>query len=1145
MSTEELTERVSAWVEEYRWSGDPAAILDATAGRDAAALWRAVRGVDLDTAPPALEALFLRACRALGRLHYWRHRESAGDRRQAELARALVCLEAVADDHHAVPPELHPLVGRFTDPDAQAEAADALLAASARLPDPAVLDAAILLMTPAVRAVPRRDPRRGVRLSHLCLALRRRHERDGAAADLDAAVAAGEEAADIADGRGEPAPAAWAHLAAAYRCRHRLRGRAGDLRRAVALLERRLAVTGADVTALAELAGACRQRYEQTGDPAHIERAVALADQAVQCAGDQPGAALLVSLGGALLLRYERTGAWPDLCRAADLSERALSALPPDHPDRGAHLAAAASVLLKRHEHSRSPQDVRAAVDLYEQALATLPDDDRARPGLLRGLAGALHQRHLSTGGDADLDRAVTLAGWVLAAVPPGHPDRAAVTMEVAAVHLTRHAHTGVLADLARAIDLAGPVLAAGGPPPWLSTLGDAYRQRHGVTGDLADLDRAIALGERAVAGTDVGLAARQVRLATAYWRRDRERHLDREDDPGREGDPGRGSDLDREGDLDRGSDLDRAVEVATRAVAGTPADHAERPGRLSLLAELRLDRFRRGGAPGDADEAVHLGELALATAPAGHPGRARFIATVCAAHLERDAGLVDPDRLRDLAAGDTGALGSAALDRLAADHAAGSLALAAGDAPLAVRLLDRAVALLPSAAPREAGWADQQHRLGRQAGLVGDAVAAHCAAGDPAGAVEVAELGRGVLLASQATTRVDPGLAERGPHLAARFAWVCERLNAPDFPADERRRWWADHDALLAEIRRVPGLEGFLAAPRLADLRPAVEGGYAVLVNPSRHRGDAVIVPPDAPPWQVELPALRLSDVDARVSRLLGAFERRASPARLVRDVLNWLDEAVVGPVLAALPATEAAPCRVWWLPTGPLGLLPLHAAGAAPDVLVSSYVPSLRALRAARARPATTRREHLTVALPHTPGLADLPAAAREAAALGGTVLTGERATAGRVVPAIEAATWAHFACHGVLDPVSQAGSGLRLFDRTLRLPEVGGLRLAEAELAYLSACSTANHGLRYADEVLHLASAFQLAGFRHVVASLWPLDDGTALKAARAFYRGLPDAPVADGAATVLHRVTRQLRAANPDRPDLWAPLIHSGP
>ncbi|MDG4830594.1 CHAT domain-containing protein [Solwaraspora sp. WMMD1047] len=1117
---------MTAWVEDYHSSGDPAAILDATANRDAAALWRAVRGVDLDSASASLEALFLMACSALGWLHYRRHGESADDRRHAELARALVCLDAVADDHHAVPAELHPLVGRFTDPDAQAEAAQALLAASARLPDPALLDAAILLMTPAAKASPRRDCRRGVRLSHLCLALRRRFERNGAEADLDAAVVAGEEAAEIADGRGEAAPAVWTHLAAAYRCRYRLRGRSGDLRRAVGLLERRLAVTGADVAALGELGEAYRQRYEQTGDPTHVDRAVTLTDQAVTHAGDQASPALLLNLSGALLLRYERTGARSDLRRATTLSERAVSGLPRDDPDRGAHLAVAASVLLKRHERSRSTEDIHRAVDLYEQALATLADDDRARPSLLRGLARALHQRHLTTGDSTDLDRAVTLARWVLAAISPVHPERAAVTMDLAAVHLTRHTHTGVLADLAQAIDLAKRALTPDGPPPWLSTLGEAYQQRYLVTGDITDLDQAVAIGERATTGTDIGLAARQVRLATAYWCRHRSANRER--------------------------DLDRAVELAARALSGTPADHAQLPGRQALLAEMRLDRYRLAGVTGDADAAIDLSERALASVPANHPGRSRFLATTCAAHLERGVTALDPGQLRDLSARVVETLGAAPLDRTTAHHAAGSLALATGDAPLAVKLLDQAVALLPSVAPREAGWADQQHRYGRLAGLVGDAVAAHCAAGDPSGAVEVAELGRGVLLASQANTRVDlVELAEHNPRLADRFGWVCERLNTPDFPVDERRRWWADYDALLAEIRQLPRLERFLAAPRHTDLRLAVTGGRAVLVNASRHRSDAVIIQPDTPPSLVELPALRLSDVNARVSRLLDAFEGQPSPATarrrsgVVREILAWLAEVVVDPVVAALTVTEAAPCRVWWLPTGPLGLLPLHAAGTAPDLLVSSYTPSLRALRATRTRPPATQRLRLTVALPHTPGLPDLPAASREAAALGSTVLTGEQATADRVVPAIKAATWAHFACHNVLDPISQTDSGLRLFDRTLRLPEIGSLQLPEAELAYLSACSTANHGIRYADEVLHPVSAFQLAGFRHVVACLWPLDDSTALKAARAFYRGLPDSPAADDAAAVLHQVTRHLRATNPDRPDLWAPFIHSGP
>lgn len=104
---------------------------------------------------------------------------------------------------------------------------------------------------------------------------------------------------------------------------------------------------------------------------------------------------------------------------------------------------------------------------------------------------------------------------------------------------------------------------------------------------------------------------------------------------------------------------------------------------------------------------------------------------------------------------------------------------------------------------------------------------------------------------------------------------------------------------------------------------------------------------------------------------------------------------------------------------------------------------------------------------------------------------------------------------------------------------------LRLDEAELAYLSACSTARVGLQHANEVIHLASAFQLAGFRHVIASLWPLADGVAAAAARAFYQQLPDRSDANAAAATLRAVTLHLRESHPKRPDLWASLVHSGP
>jgi hypothetical protein len=436
-------------------------------------------------------------------------------------------------------------------------------------------------------------------------------------------------------------------------------------------------------------------------------------------------------------------------------------------------------------------------------------------------------------------------------------------------------------------------------------------------------------------------------------------------------------------------------------------------------------------------------------------------------------------------------------------------------------------------------------------------AVAAHCAVDDPAGALEIAELGRGVLLASQANTRVDlVDLADRDSQLASRFRWVCERLNTPDFPAQERKRWWADYDRLLGTIRELPGLGDFLAPPRLAGLRPAAAGGCVILVNASSSRSDAVVIRADADPVTVTLPGLRLADVEANVAALLEVFDdelptmaMRRRRREVVSDILGWLWDAAVAPVLATLPAESPTPPRVWWLPTGLLGLLPLHAAGhpgqpGALDTTVSSSIPSLRALREARDRPPARNRSSLTVALHRTPGQQELSGAVDDATH-SDAVLTDEEATASHVLTALQQATWAHFACHAVADTASQVNSGLWLHDRMLRLPEIGGLRLREAELAYLSACSTANHGIRYADEVLHLGSAFHLAGFRHVIASLWPLDDTSAAEAARSFHNALPHSPVASDAAAVLRTITLSLRNKYPGRPDLWAPLIHSGP
>jgi CHAT domain-containing protein len=284
----------------------------------------------------------------------------------------------------------------------------------------------------------------------------------------------------------------------------------------------------------------------------------------------------------------------------------------------------------------------------------------------------------------------------------------------------------------------------------------------------------------------------------------------------------------------------------------------------------------------------------------------------------------------------------------------------------------------------------------------------------------------------------------------------------------------------------------------------------------------------------------------------------------------LGWLWDAVAGPVLDRLgicgPPRDGEPWpRLWWCPSGLLSLLPLHAAGhhdtvsdAAPrtvlDRVVCSTTPTLRALAHSRRgadspRPCANRA--VVVAMPKTPGSnADLPGAAAEAALIRRhfpgevTVLTGTAATHDAVLAALAGASWAHFACHGHSDLVDPSACRLLLADhhnRPLTVVDLARLRMDNSELAFLSACSTARPSGRLAEEVIHLASAFQLAGYRHVIGTLWPIGDRHAVDVADLVYPAIVGG--ADVAAAV-HGATRRMRDRWPSDPSVWASHIHVG-
>jgi CHAT domain-containing protein len=189
----------------------------------------------------------------------------------------------------------------------------------------------------------------------------------------------------------------------------------------------------------------------------------------------------------------------------------------------------------------------------------------------------------------------------------------------------------------------------------------------------------------------------------------------------------------------------------------------------------------------------------------------------------------------------------------------------------------------------------------------------------------------------------------------------------------------------------------------------------------------------------------------------------------------------------------------------------------------------------------------------MPDTPDAAALPGAAEEAKLVLGLVgerahlLEGPAATHDAVLAGLPGARWAHFACHGLSDLRDPSAGRLLLHDHRaepLTVLDVMRLHLEDAELAFLSACETARAGVQLPDESVHLASAFQLAGFRHVIATLWPIGDRPAVRVAAGVYTALTRDGEARAAAAALHAAIRQMRAVLPEQPSVWAAYTHSG-
>lgn len=117
----------------------------------------------------------------------------------------------------------------------------------------------------------------------------------------------------------------------------------------------------------------------------------------------------------------------------------------------------------------------------------------------------------------------------------------------------------------------------------------------------------------------------------------------------------------------------------------------------------------------------------------------------------------------------------------------------------------------------------------------------------------------------------------------------------------------------------------------------------------------------------------------------------------------------------------------------------------------------------------------------------------------------------------------------------------------DGYLSAEEIQYLDLSACDVAVLSACETALGSERAGNGLMSLRRAFEVAGAKTVISSLWKVDDRAAAELMKGFYENylLHDMPKAEALHQAKLALLRQNRAETGDaRPSTWGAFVLSG-
>lgn len=1004
----------------------------------------------------------------------------------------------------------------------------------------------------ALRETPADHTDHACRLDNLGWQLHLRYRRLGELKDLEMAIELGEQAVREIPGNHPDRTAILCNLGKHRGERYNHLGAFEDLESAIGWSEKALAATPENhpdhAAMLSNMSVNFGNRYHQLGVIEDLQKAIELGAQALrETPQDQyDWVCRLDRLGMYLASRFDRLGALKDLEMAIEWSKHALDATPAGHLDRASRLDRIGNNYDRRYHRLGILEDLEKAIERGEQALEATPTEHPDRASMLANLASYLSARYSQLGALEDTEKAIKLGEQALETTPGNHPSH----------------------------------------PRRLSQLGGYLANRYNRLMRLEDLEKAIELDQRALEATpasDPGIA--DILYNLSY-------HLGR-----------------RYLQLGAFEDLEKAIKRGEEAIETTPTNHPDRANRLNNLCIHVSMRYERLRAFEDSEKAIKCGEEAIRSLPSDHPQLGIILHNLSSLLVSRISHSFDDiDYLLRISLKAWSSNASPPTLRVIAARRAAVIFSTLERWPESSFLLKGAVKLLPKVSPRLLDLDDQQHKLSQFTQLASSTVAAALQAGSEASeCLSLLELSRGIIMGLVIDCRSSLSeLHKQHPDIYGRFNHLRAEIDSPQkfgksgaidtlgdnkkhTSEDQRRQRKKDIDELdelLTSIRNLPGFAGFLLPPSTEELIKMAKEGPIVILNCTDVRSDAIIVTTSATKL-LPLPKLEFDEVTRRMEHLNRKLIRgksRTYPLRNagMEELLLWLWNVAIAPVCEELQlhptVNDSTLPRVWWIGVGPLSMAPFHAAGdhspgSTQNTLcraISSYIPTIKALSYAREMKLgllTKDSSLLLVTMPQTPKHSPLSSAYEEVRFIKSVVKKGtttellDSPSAGEVLEKLQYHDAVHFTCHGVSTGKHPSGSHLLLCKNgdpgselaidKLTAGSISRVNIKHAQIAYLSACSTArNDSTQLADEPIHIASSFLLAGFSHVLATLWESNDGACLQVSSEFYRLIFDNGAVGGdgghrkVGMAFHQAVRKLRDGNWRQPLRWASFIHTG-